>query len=201
MSPRRLAFLLGFVAVPVAFWVVLVSPALARRGDAIERQANAGKVVAEANLAVQQRDQLVDKWEKFQPLAERALANMEHDLNPLLIPRRLAKTAEDVYSLRELRIQPVASEGEAQVHEFSFTAVGAFENLVGFIDHLERGKQRIRFQNMKIMIQPGTPTDGRPQLNLSASFLVPSVPSDEIAAEEELAAESAGTGATEEDSQ
>lgn len=177
MNVRRMLFYLGFLVVPMAFWIVSVNPALGRRNSALERQSNAGKVIAEADKAVQQRDKLLSRWQVFRPVAEKALANMGQDLNPLLVPRRLASLAETEYDLQDMRIQPVNNEDEAEIYEFSFNANGNYENLVEFIDDLERGRQRIRFQNVKIMTKPGYTSQSNPQLNLAASFLVPAVPS------------------------
>ncbi len=85
-----------------------------------------------------------------------------------------------------------------QAREFSFTLNGPYERIAGFVDELERGRQRIRFSTLKLMTQPGQTSRSKPDLSLSATFLVPIVPDaikdDEAAASDETAANNEQAG-------
>ncbi len=164
-----------FGIIPSVLWFGEVHPARLKRAAAIDRQENAGRVVAAANKVVAEHLALQKKWEEFQPLEEKALQDLEDELNPLLIPNRVAILARSMH-LGEFQCKQDASQDQENEIRFTLNVEGTFKELVRFVDVLERGRQRARFDSLTISLpvaEYGTDDGG---VTLNGTFLIPGIP-------------------------
>lgn len=173
MSLRKLAFLLGFPALAGATWLLAVSPALARHHRALAELQGADKFMAENRQLVANRDRLASEWAAFRGMADEGIRSLEDFLNPLLIQKRVFSCASNLGC--DLRIQEDPSSLEAGAPRYSFSAEGEYANLVRFLDRLERGDYRVRFESLTVIL-PADESASREGVAMNATFLIPRIP-------------------------
>jgi hypothetical protein len=66
------------------------------------------------------------------------------------------------------------SDANSQSPEWTVQATSTWENMVLFIDQLERGEYRVRFSSISLSMPSGEYVDGGVQLR--ASFSIPKLP-------------------------
>ncbi|MCH2111594.1 MAG: hypothetical protein MK213_01955 [Planctomycetes bacterium] len=171
--PHRLLFVLGLFAIPALFWFGCIQSALLERTDSKGRIANAGRVVEQNLKTVQERNRLLNEWESFKPLALSQMDNLEEDLNPLLLQKRVLLEARQLGF--DIKIQEADASGTTSP-SWSMTADADFESVVRFVERLEKGDYRVRFSQVDLLL-PGNQTEN--QVKFSAEFSIPSLPNPE----------------------
>jgi len=106
ITPHRSVFFLGAAVIPAVFWFGSASNSMELREDAFTRLANAGQVVAQNQLKVSNSNQLQSEWNELKPLASQELENLDDDLNPVLLQKRVLAVGRsigfDVRSIKQL---------------------------------------------------------------------------------------------------
>jgi len=175
MNLQKFLFFAGFGTIPLVLWVGEVRPARIQRTAALERQANAGRVVAAANKVVAEHQTLKKKWEEFQPLEKKALKDLQDELNPLLVPGRVAILARSMH-LEEFQCKQDPSQDQENEIRYTLSVEGTFTDLVRFVDVLERGRQRARFDSLRISLPVADYGMEDGGVTLSGTFLIPGIP-------------------------
>ncbi len=173
MTLRRLLFHAGFAVLPAVFWLAAVGPGLERRAAALQRQQDAGRLHQENRMLVARRDRLREEWEAFRPLAEQGLADLNDFLNPLLLQKRVYRLAAGFHC--KLRIKQEEVGPKEEVWRYSMNGSGSYEDLVRFLDALERGDHRIRFESLILAMPLDAARQGDP-VSLAATFVIPVIP-------------------------
>lgn len=183
MSVRKLLFLLSFVALPGALWAIGVRPALKERSTYLQQQKGAEQTRLSNEAKIYQAAELSKEWEKFGNLAETALQDLEDHLNPALLQKRVVTWGDQhdctVRIQKEVQEDVSKKKGKKKstVVWYSLQAEGDYANLVKFIDSLERGDFRIRFQEIMLTMpteKEQKEDEGRVVAN--AIFTIPKVP-------------------------
>lgn len=172
ISTHRSVFFTGFAMIPAVFWFGTITGSLEMRKDAEARLLNADQVVAQNQMKVRHSKTLQQEWNEFKPLANTELENLDDDLNPILLQKRIVSVGRiigfDIDNIKQL------SDVNSQSPEWTIQASSTWENLVLFIDHLERGEYRVRFSSIALSMPSGQYVDGGVQLK--ASFSIPKLP-------------------------
>ncbi|MFQ5748261.1 MAG: hypothetical protein ACE5H3_02255 [Planctomycetota bacterium] len=184
MNLQKSLFLAGFGIIPAVLWFGEVHPARIHRTAALERQANAGRVVAAANKVIAEHEALKKKWAEFQPLEKKALEDLQDELNPLLIPGRAAILARSMH-MKEFQCKQDASQDQENEIRFTLNGEGTFKDLVRFVDVLERGRQRARFDSLRISLPVAEYGMDNGGVTLSGTFLIPGIPELDLPREPE----------------
>ncbi|HJM40016.1 MAG TPA: hypothetical protein QGG59_07870 [Planctomycetota bacterium] len=149
MKLRKLIFIATFFAIPAFFWAIRVSPDLLRRDSAVVRLEKSSEVRDLNREKIHQRDDLQKRWELFEPIANRELQNLENDLNPHLLQKRLVLTAQELgfdLSIRQLNVNPDDPK------TWFVEAESSFGQIDRFVNQLERGNYRVRFDQIEVSL-------------------------------------------------
>ncbi|MBC8370920.1 MAG: hypothetical protein H8E25_13060 [Planctomycetes bacterium] len=146
----RLIFLLGFILIPSVIWGVQVKPDLESRDTYLQRQENAISIQKENAKLPEQRDQLADMWRDFLPVADEALENLEHDLNPHLVQKRIDRAARELNC--DMHITPKPTQKNDRAARFVITGSGRYTDLVKLVDQLEQGQHFVRFDSLTFVM-------------------------------------------------
>ncbi|MDP6941656.1 MAG: hypothetical protein QGH51_06465 [Planctomycetota bacterium] len=171
MKTRKLIFFTSFLVLPSLFWVSRVSPDLIRRDAALERLSKSDKVRASNREKISQRDDLINQWEKFEPVASRELQDLENDLNPHLLQKRLVLTAKDLgfdLSIRQLAMNP------DEQNAWFIEAESSFGQLDRFVNKLERGNYRVRFEKLEVSL-PADKYENNGGVHLEGVLTIPPI--------------------------
>jgi hypothetical protein len=146
----RLIFLLGFVLIPSVIWGVQVNPDIESRNSYLQRQTNAISIQAQNQKLPHQRDQLDQMWQDFLPVANKALDNLEQDLNPHLVQKRIDRAAAELNC--EIHITPKPAQQGDNAARFIVTGAGRYTDLVKLVDQLEQGQHYVRFEKLSFIM-------------------------------------------------
>jgi hypothetical protein len=173
LSKRKFAFLAAFVAVPAAVWTFEVGPTLEQRSAYIERMQMAGRVQVENGKLPAQRDEIRDAWRGFEPQASVALAELEDDLNPHLVQKRIYEIGDRLGC--QLKIARLASRDDADFLRFTLTGEGGYGALVRFVDELEQGQHYVRFERLDLDLPGLAAKEGERTVTIAGVLLVPAM--------------------------
>ncbi len=146
----RLIFLLGFILIPSVIWGVQIKPDIESRNNYLQRQVNAISIQSQNARLPQQRDQLDEMWQDFLPVAAEALENLEHDLNPHLVQKRIDRAAAELNC--EIHITPTPTQVDDNAVRFIVTGSGRYTDLVKLVDQLEQGQHFVRFEKLSFIM-------------------------------------------------
>ena len=147
---HRVIFLLGFILIPGVIWGVQINPDLESRDNYLQRQSNAISIQQQNSKLPQQRDELNDMWQDFLPVASEALGNLEQDLNPHLVQKRIDRAAAELNC--EIHITPKATQKGDTAVRFIVTGSGRYTDLVKLVDQLEQGQHFVRFEKLSFIM-------------------------------------------------
>ena len=168
----RLVFFLGFILIPSVIWGVQVNPDLESRDNYLQRQLNAISIQQQNSKLPQQRDQLNDMWQDFLPIASEALENLEQDLNPHLVQKRIDRAAAELNC--EIHITPKATQKDDRAVRFIVTGSGRYTDLVKLVDQLEQGQHFVRFEKLSfIMPSLDSAQASYGSVRLTGSIMIP----------------------------
>ena len=171
ISKRKLAFIAAFAVIPVALWAVEIRPTLAERASFLERQDKAGAVQASNARLPAQRDELRDAWEGFVPKVAGSLEELESDLNPHLIQKRIFEIAQNLGC--EVKISRLANKDDQNFQRFSLIGEGVYGALVRFVDELEQGQHYVRFERLDLDLPGLEAMEGGRTVSVTGVMLVP----------------------------
>ena len=163
MTPRRLLFLLGLLAIPALLGMTRVSPLMAERKNAQASLTNANAIQIANQQVLAQRDRLMDQWHAFQPLAEEALENLDQRLNPVLVQKRVFDLGTRLGC--EVRIQEKTDRVLGGHPTYALSAEGEWENIVRFVGELETGTHLIRMEEVGLSLPSADYPDGGVRLH------------------------------------
>ncbi len=177
MSLRKLLFLAGLVAIPAAFWAGSVEGSLERRAAARQRLENVDSVVVQNRRAIGERDQLLEGWQAFKPVAEEKLDNLDYSLNPLLIQSHVVDVAERIGLRVDIR-QEDLGQGDRPPSWF-FSGSADYRKAVEFILELENGALRVRFERVEFTLPEEERERRQGTVRFFAIMNIPTLPDPE----------------------
>ncbi len=174
MSLRKMLFLTALVAVPAAFWVGSIEGSLERRVAARQRLESVDGVMVQNRRTVGERDQLLEGWERFKPVAEEKLDNLDYSLNPLLIQSHVVDVANRLGLHVDIR-QESLGLGDRPASWF-FSGRADYRSAVQFVLELENSALRVRFEKVEFSL-PTEEQDRRSgEVRFFAIMNVPTLP-------------------------
>ncbi|MDP6963222.1 MAG: hypothetical protein QGF46_03555 [Planctomycetota bacterium] len=89
-------------------------------------------------------------WHNFLPVAEEALENLEQDLNPHLVQKRIDRAAAELNC--DVQITPKNNSHNDNFARFLLNGTGRYSDLVKLIDRLEQGQHYVRFEKLAFVM-------------------------------------------------
>jgi hypothetical protein len=174
-SSRKLLFLAGWIGIPLFFWMGRVEPAISRGHVALETQEGADELHASGRRSVARRDRLESEWITFRDEADLQMATLDTDLHPHLVQKRVFESAARLEL--DIDIQEEAGDGRKR---FSVRGEGSWDSFVQWVQELECGPHRVRFESLRLVLPEESYSDGG-GTRVEAVFAIPEIP-EEVAA-------------------
>ncbi|HBF23017.1 MAG TPA: hypothetical protein DDW23_04295 [Planctomycetes bacterium] len=172
ISSRKIIFLAGWVGIPLFFWLGRIEPALERSNSARATKEGSDESRDIGRRSISRRDRLETEWNNFRKQADIQLANLDTDLHPHLVQKRVFELAARLDL--DIDIQEESGDGRRR---FSLRGEGSWDSFISWIDALEKGPHRIRFENLQLTLPEERYSD-RGGTRIEALFAIPHIEKD-----------------------